>query len=98
VRVRGLFSNAGLMQFISSELVEAAAHDDRIPRRVIDYGVDVARFGDDVSISDVGKAATPSIFRRSSSVAPIPMELAAPVAEESTPEPGRCDPHRWRRC
>lgn len=51
MRIRGLFPNVGLTQAISSESVEAAAHGDRISRRVIDYGVDVARFGDDLSIA-----------------------------------------------
>jgi hypothetical protein len=48
-RVRGLFPHAGSMQFISSELVEAAARADRyipsIPDEPLIMGVDVARFG-----------------------------------------------------
>jgi hypothetical protein len=54
VRVRGVFPRAGSMQFISSEIAEAAAseefeaehglYDPRI------MGVDVARFGDDQTV------------------------------------------------
>jgi hypothetical protein len=54
VRVRGVFPRAGTMQFISSELVEAAAAPDRdVVATVFDpliLGVDVARFGEDSSV------------------------------------------------
>lgn len=52
VRVKGVFPRAGSMQFISSELVEAAKA--RIPSAhstdSIVMGVDVARFGDDQTV------------------------------------------------
>jgi hypothetical protein len=76
------------MQFISSELVEAAARVDRDTPWIRDepliMGVDVARFGDDASIIR---------FRRGHDARSIPpvklrgvdtMELAARVADEST--------------
>jgi len=54
VRVRGVFPHAGSMQFISSELAEAAAAPERevpfIHGEPLIMGVDVARFGDDASI------------------------------------------------
>src|SRR6516225_2817734 len=54
VRVKGVFPHAGSMQFISSDLVEAAARSDRDVPLVRDepliMGVDVARFGDDASV------------------------------------------------
>ena len=94
MQVRGLFPYAGLMQFTSSELVEAGAHDDRIPGRVIDYAVDVARFGDDVAIIRCRQGCddrhTPAIKLRLAET----MERAAQIADESTPEPGLCDPYR----
>ena len=54
VRVRGVFPRASWNQFISTELVEAAA--ERFEATVSDeaspliFGVDVARFGDDQSV------------------------------------------------
>lgn len=52
VRVRGVFPRAGSMQFISSELVETAV--DREAQSYLSdccvIGVDVARFGDDMSV------------------------------------------------
>jgi hypothetical protein len=87
VRVRGVFPQAGSMQFISSELVEAAASADRIPPYTRDepliMGVDVARFGYDASVIR---------FRRGRNAREIPpiklhgadtMELAARIADES---------------
>ncbi len=57
VRVRGVFPRAGSMQFISSELVEAAkkreANSDVYDPLII--GVDVARFGDDQTVIKVRK-------------------------------------------
>lgn len=54
VRVRGVFPRAGSMQFISSELAEAAMSAERwVDATVFDplvMGVDVARFGDDSSV------------------------------------------------
>jgi hypothetical protein len=54
VRVRGMFPHASSMQFIPSEVVEAAASRDRDPPVAIGepliMGVDVARFGDDASV------------------------------------------------
>ncbi len=83
VRVRGLFPSASSMQFIPSDLVEAArtremktAHDEPLV-----MGVDVARFGDDASTI---------YFRRGRDARSIPpermrqvdtMQLAARVAE-----------------
>ena len=86
VRVRGVFPHAGSMQFISSELVEAAADRDIpwIRDEPLIMGVDVARFGDDASIIR---------FRQGRNARRIPpiklrgadtMELAARVADEST--------------
>lgn len=83
VRVRGLFPSASSMQFISSEMVDAARI--RIPEPSDDpvvIGVDVARFGDDRSTI---------YFRRGRDARSIPpirlsqvdtMQLAARVAEE----------------
>jgi hypothetical protein len=86
VRVRGVFPHAGSMQFISSEVVEAAAGADReipwIPDEPLIMGVDVARFGDDATIIR---------FRRGRDARRIPpiklrgadtMEVAARIADE----------------
>jgi len=91
VRVRGVFPHAGSMQFISSELVEAAAGSDRdvpwIRDEPVIMGVDVARFGDDASVIR---------FRQGRNARGIPaiklrgvdtMELAARIADE-------CNLHR----
>ena len=87
VRVRGVFPHAGSMQFISSELVEAAASSDRdifwVRDEPLIMGVDVGRFGDDPSIIR---------FRRGRDARSIPpiklrgadtMELAARITDES---------------
>jgi hypothetical protein len=54
VRVRGVFPRAGDMQFISTEMAEAAMSDKRDPPSTIYdplvLGVDVARFGDDATV------------------------------------------------
>jgi hypothetical protein len=54
VRVRGVFPRAGSMQFISSELAEAAMLEERDPPVTLQdplvMGVDVARYGDDASV------------------------------------------------
>ena len=54
VRVKGTFPRLGTMQFISSEVVEAAASAGRDPPvTLVDplvMGVDVARFGDDRTV------------------------------------------------
>lgn len=52
VRVRGVFPRSGSMQFISSELVEEASKRaaSSILSDAMVLGVDVARFGDDVSV------------------------------------------------
>lgn len=54
VRVRGVFPRSGSMQFISGDLVEAAMSSEREPLALLSdamvLGVDVARFGDDVSV------------------------------------------------
>jgi hypothetical protein len=87
VRVRGVFPHAGSMQFISSELVEAAAASDRdvpwIRDEPLIMGVDVARFGDDASIIRFRQG------RNARGIPPIKlrgadtMELAARIADES---------------
>jgi hypothetical protein len=87
VRVRGIFPHAGSTQFISSELVAAAASAERTPLYVHDepliMGVDVARFGDDASIIR---------FRRGRDARSIPaiklrgadtMAVAARIADEA---------------
>jgi hypothetical protein len=87
VRVRGVFPHAGSMQFISSELVEAAAGSEREVRWIRDepviMGVDVARFGDDASIIRFrqGRSARgiPAIKLRGADT----MALAARIADES---------------
>ena len=52
VRVKGEFPRAGTMQFIPSDLVEAARKREVEPSAFdpIIFGVDVARFGDDQSV------------------------------------------------
>ena len=54
VRVKGTFPRAASMQFISSELAEAAASDEREAVHSLHdpriMGVDVARFGDDATV------------------------------------------------
>jgi hypothetical protein len=85
VRVRGMFPRAGSMQFIPSDLVEAATAADRDPPvGLYDpfvMGVDVARFGDDKSVIR---------FRRGRDARSIPpvkmrgadtMQIAAKVSE-----------------
>jgi hypothetical protein len=87
VRVRGEFPNASSLQFISSELADAAARGDRdiswIRDEPLVMGVDVARFGDDASVLR---------FRRGRDARSIPaiklrgadtMQLAARIADES---------------
>jgi hypothetical protein len=51
-RVRGQFPSASAMQFIPTDLVEAAMTRDitRMPNDPMIVGVDVARFGDDCSV------------------------------------------------
>jgi hypothetical protein len=83
VRVRGMFPRSGSMQFISSELVEAAAKREPIPLLTdpLILGVDVARFGDDQSVIWARKG------RDARSIPPIrlrgvdTMQLAGRVAE-----------------
>jgi hypothetical protein len=86
-RVRGVFPRAGSTQFISSEIVELAASDEReathglYDPRIM--GVDVARFGDDSSVIRI------RIGRDARSIKPIKirgadtMQLAARVVEEA---------------
>lgn len=52
VKVRGVFPSAGSLQFINSDLVEAAIKRDRIidSHAPLLIGVDVARFGDDDTV------------------------------------------------
>jgi hypothetical protein len=87
VRIRGVFPHASSMQFIPSELVEAAMSQHRDPTVSIAdplvMGVDVARFGDDASVIR---------FRRGRDARSIPpiklrgtdtMTLAARVVDEA---------------
>jgi hypothetical protein len=52
VKVRGVFPSAGSLQFINSDLVEAATRRERIidAHAPLLIGVDVARFGDDETV------------------------------------------------
>jgi hypothetical protein len=52
VRVRGQFPRVGSTQFISTEVAEAATHNEPLPlpSDALVLGVDVARFGDDQSV------------------------------------------------
>ena len=83
VRVRGMFPRSGSMQFIGSELVEAAATRPALPQLTdpLIIGVDVARFGDDQSVIWARKG------RDARTIPPIKlrgvdtMQLAGRVAE-----------------
>ena len=83
VRVRGLFPRSGSMQFIGSELVEAACKREPAPLLTdpLILGVDVARFGDDQSVIWARKG------RDARSIPPVKlrgvdtMQLAGRVAE-----------------
>lgn len=87
VRVRGVFPRTGSMQFISSEVAEGAASEEREAEhglydpRVM--GVDVARFGDDQTVIRI------RIGRDARSIPPIKlrgadtMQVAARVVEEA---------------
>jgi hypothetical protein len=83
VRVRGMFPRSGSMQFIGSDLVEAACARDPAPllTEPLIIGVDVARFGDDQSVIWARKG------RDARSIPPIKlrgvdtMQLAGRVAE-----------------
>ena len=83
--MRGVFPHAGSMQFIASDLVEAAAGREVLLVRdePLIMGIDVARFGDDASVIR---------FRRGRDARTIPpiklrgadtMQLAARIADES---------------
>lgn len=83
VRVRGVFPRAGSMQFISSELVELAV-DREAESYLTDacvMGVDVARFGDDMTVIVVRRGrdacSTPWIKLRGADT----MTVAAKVVE-----------------
>jgi hypothetical protein len=88
VRVRGLFPQAGSLQFIGDDLVREAASKDRKVAHVREaplvMGVDVARFGDDPSViafrSGRDARTLPSIKLRNVDT----MQLSARVAEEAT--------------
>lgn len=83
VRVRGMFPRSGSMQFIGSELVEAACKREAAPLLTdpLILGVDVARFGDDQSVIWARKG------RDARSIPPVKlrgvdtMQLAGRVAE-----------------
>ena len=89
IRVKGVFPQAGSMQFIPSDLAEAAvartlADIPRVVGQPLIMGVDVARFGDDASVIRFRQG------RDAKSIPPIKlrgvdtMELAARIADEST--------------
>jgi hypothetical protein len=83
VRVRGMFPRSGSMQFMGSDLVEAACNREPVPLLTdpLIIGVDVARFGDDQSV------IWPRKGRDARSIPPIrlrgvdTMQLAGRVAE-----------------
>jgi hypothetical protein len=85
VRVLSQFPRAGSTQFISTELVEAAASNEREASGTLYdalvLGVDVARFGDDKSVLRIRRG------RDARSIAPLKyrgldtMQLAAKIAE-----------------
>jgi hypothetical protein len=88
IRVRGVFPNAGSMQLIPSDLVEAAVSRSlaELPRTAADpliMGVDVARFGDDASVIRFRQGrdarSIPAIKMRGTDL----MSLAARIADES---------------
>lgn len=93
VRVRGMFPRASSMQFIRSDLVEAAKDPARdVPTTVMDpfiMGVDVGRYGDDPTVIR---------FRRGRDARTVPpielrglntMQVAARVVEEQNRH--KCD-------
>lgn len=87
VRVRGVFPRAGSMQFISSEVAEGAASEEREAAHHISdprvMGVDVARFGDDQTVIciRIGRDARsiPAIKLRGADT----MHVAARIVEEA---------------
>lgn len=85
IRVRGVFPRAGTTQFIGSDLVEAAASEDREPRSDIYdplvLGVDVARFGDDESVIVIRKGRDARTHPAKKYRGISTMELASRVAE-----------------
>ena len=86
VRVRGVFPRASSLQFIGTELAEAAAAREGLALLTDAFvmGVDVARFGDDQSVIFFRKGRdarfVPPICLRNIDT----MQLAARVAEEAT--------------
>jgi hypothetical protein len=86
VRVRGLFPHASSMQFIPSDLVEAAAGREAL--LVLDdplvMGVDVARFGDDASIIRFRRGRDARTFPPIKLRGADTMELAARIADEGS--------------
>jgi hypothetical protein len=75
-RVRGQFPTAGALQFIPTDLVEAAMVRDvqAVPNDPLIVGVDVARFGDDNSVIYVpGGEWTRDRFFRSRFAKPAPI-------------------------
>lgn len=84
VRVRGMFPSASSMQFIASDVVEAAKQrrNPIEPTDPIAMGVDVARFGDDRST--IYFRAGRSMFKPPIRLSGVDtMTLAAKVAEEA---------------
>lgn len=87
VRVRGMFPQAGSLQFIPSNVVENAATCEEVSPTVYDpiiLGVDVARFGDDESAIRARRGRNarmiPPIYLRGLDT----MQLAARVASVAT--------------
>lgn len=85
VRVKGVFPRAGSTQFISGDLVTAAASPDRDPEVTLYdplvMGVDVARYGDDKTVFRFrrgrdGRSIKPMKFRGLDT-----MQVAARIAE-----------------
>jgi len=90
VRVRGQFPQAGSMQFIGADLVEAAMR--RAPHPAADrgqplvMGVDVARFGDDRSVIALRRGRDARSHRIEKHRGLDTMTLAARVAERAAAE------------
>ena len=84
VRVRGVFPRAGSMQFIASDVVDAAAirdpHVELLDPLVM--GVDVARFGDDQSVIYFRKGRDGRTFPPIKLRGVETMTLASRVADE----------------
>jgi len=83
VRVRGEFPSASSMQFIPSDLVEDARlrRTERFSHEPLILGVDVARFGDDLSVIAVRKGRDASTYPWKKFRNLDTMQLASRVSE-----------------